>query len=264
MKLAVMSDVHGNLEAYKAVLADAEALGVDRIACLGDLLGDGADALECIDLTIELRKAGKLEVCLLGNCDQTTLFDAEEGSSLPEAAVFWTRDQLERATSPRTAERWEFLGEMARVYKKGEFLFVHGSPRNPLNEYIFSDDVVDRDKMTKLFALTPQYCFQGHTHVPGVFVEEEDGSYSYFSAAELENGVFPLDERKLLVNVGSVGQPRDHNPRSCYVIVHYEENGADNKIEYRRLEYDVEATQRKIEKIPELDKFLATRIKDGR
>ena len=118
--------------------------------------------------------------------------------------------------------------------------------------------------MAKLFALTPQYCFQGHTHVPGVFVDEGGGAYSYFSAAELEGGVFPLDERKLLVNVGSVGQPRDHNSASCYVIVHYEENGADNKIEYRRLPYDVEATQKKIDKIPELDKFLAQRLKEGR
>lgn len=264
VKLAVISDIHSNLEAFKTVLADVEARGVEKIVCLGDLVGYGPNPLECVDLMIELRKKGKVEACLLGNHDQATLFDPEGFNQIAEAAVFWTREQLERSTSPRAMERWDFLGEIPRVYKKDKFLFVHGSPRNPLNEYVFSDDAIDGDKMSKLFALTPQYCFQGHTHVPGVFVDEGGGSYSYFAASELEGGVFPLDERKLLVNVGSVGQPRDHNPLSCYVIVHYNENGADNKIEYRRLAYDVEATQKKIDKIPELDKFLAQRIKEGR
>ncbi len=263
MKLAVISDIHSNLEAFKTVLADVEARGVDKIVCLGDLVGYGPNPLECVDLMMDLRKKGKVEVCLLGNHDQATLFDPEGFNQIAEAAVFWTREQLERSTSSRAMDRWDFLGEIPRVYKKGKFLFVHGSPRNPLNEYIFSDDVADSDKMSKLFALTPQYCFQGHTHVPGVFVEEANGKYAYFSAAELDGGVFPLDERKLLVNVGSVGQPRDHNPFSCYVIVHYDENGADNKIEYRRLQYDVEATQKKIAKIPDLAKFLAQRITEG-
>jgi predicted phosphodiesterase len=264
VKLAVISDIHSNLEAFKTVLADVEARGVEKIVCLGDLVGYGPNPLECVDLMMDLRKKGKVEVCLLGNHDQATLFDPDGFNHIAESAIFWTRDQLERSNSSRAMERWDFLGEIPRIYKKGKFLFVHGSPRNPLNEYIFSDDVSDADKMSKLFALTPQYCFQGHTHVPGVFVEEGDGKYSYFAAAEIEGGVFPLDGRKLLVNVGSVGQPRDHNPLSCYVIVHYDENGDDNKIEYRRLQYDVEATQRKFEKIPELDRFLAQRIKEGR
>lgn len=245
-------------------MADVEARKIDKIVCLGDLVGYGPNPLECVDLMMDWRKKGRVEACLLGNHDQATLFDPEGFNKIAEDAVFWTREQLERSTSPRTMERWDFLGEIPRYYKKDKFLFVHGSPRNPLNEYVFSDDVADADKMAKLFALTPQYCFQGHTHVPGVFVAERDGAYSYFAASELEGNVFPLDDRKLLVNVGSVGQPRDHNPLSCYVVVHYNENGFDNRIEYCRLEYDVEATGKKIDKIPELDKFLAQRIKEGR
>ena len=228
-----MSDIHGNLEAFKAVLADAEARGVDKIVCLGDL-GGGSNPLECVDLAAELRKEGKLEACLWGNCDQATRFDATEGERIGEEAAFWSRERLERSLSPRALERWDFFGEMPRVYKKGEFLFVHGSPRNPLNEYVYSDDAGDDEKMTKLFALTPRYCFLGHTHVPGVFVEDEDGERSYFSASELDGGVFPLDERKLLVNVGSVGQPRG-DAAPCYVVVRYEEGGVDNSVEFRRL-----------------------------
>ena len=226
MKLAILSDVHGNLEAFEAVLADAEARGVDKVVCLGDL-----ESLECVGRTIELRDRGKLEVCLLGNKDalDPTRFN------LPEDAVYWSSERLAEALTEEETKRWNFLGEAPRVYKKGELLFVHGSPRNPFNESVGAVDVDDLDKMAKLFALTPRYCFQGHTHVPGVFVEEKDGSHSYFSPEELEGGVFSLDGRKAMANVGSVGEPRDKSGCSCYVIVDYEENGADNKIEFRRL-----------------------------
>ena len=177
MKLAVFSDVHGNLAAFEAVLADAEALGVDRFVGLGDL-----QTLESVDRAIALRDAGKLEVCLLGNCDSLdpTRFN------LPEDAVYWTNEQLAAALTEEEAKRWAFLAEAPRVWKKGEFLFVHGSPRNPFNEGVSAVDVDDLGKMAKLFALTPRYCFQGHTHIPGVFVEEKDGSHSYFSAEELD------------------------------------------------------------------------------
>jgi predicted phosphodiesterase len=232
MKLAVLSDVHGNLDAFKAALADAEALGVEKFVCLGDL-----GSFDCVDLAIKLRDEGKLEACLLGNgdsLDATQFVDATTQTPLPEDAVFWAPERLETALTAQDAARWAFLGEIPRVYKKGEFLFAHGSPRKPLDEYVNAVDVADVDKMTKLFALTPRYCFQGHTHVPGVFVEEEDGSHSYFSASELEGGVFALDGRKLMANVGSVGEPRDGGP-SSYVVVYCGEDGVDDKIEYRRL-----------------------------
>lgn len=235
MKLAVVSDIHGNLEAFEKVLADAEERGVEKFVCLGDLGGNGSDSLGCVDLALKLRKAGKLDVCLLGNCDLTSLCDAAAFDRISEDAAFWSRDRLERSLTPQEMERWDFLGEIPRVYKKDKFLFVHGSPRGPLDEYVYGDDVGDGDKMAKLFALTPLYCFLGHTHVPGVFVDEGGGKYSYISASELDDGLYPLAERKLLINVGSVGQPRDGVPLSCYVVVCYEESGVDDSIEFRRL-----------------------------
>ena len=237
MKLAVVSDIHGELEAFKAVLADVEARGDEKIVCLGDLCGSGADPFECVDLALELRREGKLEAWLLGNCDQSSLFNAKAFGPVDDSAVFWSRERLEKALTPQALERWDALGSIPRFYQKGKFLFVHGSPRGPLDDYVWGDDASDADKTAKLFALTPQYCFQGHTHVPGVFVDEGGGRHSYIPASELDGGVFPLDERKLMVNVGSVGQPRGGDARSCYVVVHYEENGTDNKIEFRRLDF---------------------------
>lgn len=225
MKLAVVSDVHGNLEAFKAVLADAEALGVDKIVSLGDL-ACGPNAYECVDLALEQRDKGKLGACLLGNGD---VLDTSQ-FNLPDEAVYWSRERREAALTPQEAKRWNFLGEAPRVWQEGRFLFVHGSPRNPRDEYVYGDDAFDADKMSALFDATPRYCFQGHTHVPGVFVEETNKTYSYYSAAELEGGVFPLDERKLMVNVGAVGDSREP---SCYVVVYYEESGVDDKIEFR-------------------------------
>lgn len=264
MRQAVISDIHSNLEAFKATLDDVAAQNVDSIVCLGDLLGYGPNPLECVDLMMDLRKKGLVEMCLLGNHDQATLFDPEGFNSIAERAVFWTRDQLENSRSTKARARWDFLGEIPRYYKNGKFMYVHGSARNPLNEYVFSDDVSDEEKMSKLFALIPQYCFQGHTHVPGVFVDCGGGKYEYYSFPEIEDGRFPLGESKLMINVGSVGQPRDHDPLSCYVIIQYEEGATDNHILYRRVQYDVEATCEKIAKIEELDPFLGQRIKEGR
>ena len=132
-------------------------------------------------------------------------------------------------------------------------MFVHGSPRNPLNEYIFPEDIYNQRKMERLFALVDKYCFVGHTHVPGIFTE-----HLSFLEPEEVNYQYTLGEEKVIVNVGSVGQPRDGDPRACYVVL----NG--NKLIYRRVAYDFEPTIRKIYEIPELDNFLGDRLREGR
>lgn len=252
VKRAIISDIHGNLEALNAVLEDIQSQDIEQIYCLGDVIGYGPNPRECIDAAMQF------EVCILGNHDQGALFDPEGFSSGAERAIFWTRAQLEAANQDngRNVKRWQFLCELPRVYTNDDLLLVHGSARNPLNEYVFPEDIYNRRKIDRLFSLISNYCFQGHTHVPGVFTEE-----AVFQApGEFTNGKLKLGERKLMINVGSVGQPRDNDPRSSYVVLD-EEAG---EVEFRRVQYPVEVTAQKIYEIEELDNFLGDRLREGR
>jgi diadenosine tetraphosphatase ApaH/serine/threonine PP2A family protein phosphatase len=125
--------------------------------------------------------------------------------------------------------------------------------RNPLSEYVFPEDVHNFRKLERIFALIDRYAFQGHTHVPGIFTE--DGRF--LSPDEIA-ARYPLPPSKMMVNVGSVGQPRDGDPRACYVIL------TDDQVEFRRVPYPVEKTMAKIHAVPELDPFLAERLQEGR
>ena len=112
--------------------------------------------------------------------------------------------------------------------------------------------------MERIFALVERYCFQGHTHVPGMFIEQAPMTCTSSTAPRRSTISYRLDGRKTLVNVGSVGQPRDGDPRACYVLLD------GDTIRYRRVEYDIETTIKKIYAIPELDNFLGDRLRDGR
>lgn len=249
MKLALISDIHSNLEALTAVLNDIQQQGIEQVYCLGDVVGYGPNPRECIDQIM------KCKVCLLGNHDQGALFDPEGFNTGAERAIFWTRRQLENygASPSEGHRRWDYLGELPRIHKEPLMLFVHGSPRNPLNEYVFPEDIYNRRKMEKIFSLVERYVFQGHTHVPGVFTTD----LHFYRPDEIDYE-FELGDAKMLVNVGSVGQPRDGDPRACYVVLD------GNRVRFRRVEYDFEQTIRKIYDVPELDNFLGDRLRDGR
>jgi predicted phosphodiesterase len=260
---ALISDIHGNLEALEAVLADIKQQGITEIYCLGDIVGYGPNPRECID------KVMACKMCLLGNHDQGALFDPEGFNPGAERAIFWTRDQLEKGDPKGNEKRWEFLGELPRMHREGKFLFVHGSARNPLNEYVFPEDIYNQRKMERIFQLVEQYCFQGHTHVPGVFT----ASLKFFRPEDIDFR-YVFEEEKVLVNVGSVGQPRNGDWRSSYVVIY----GPDDKlpdgvapaptgrwqIVFRRVEYDIDTTVKKIYDIADLDNFLGDRLRDGR
>ena len=208
--VALISDIHGNLEALEVVLDDIKAQGIDEIFCLGDIIGYGPNPRECIDRVME-----NCKITLLGNHDQGAMFDPDGFNIGAERAIFWTREQLESPSDRANNEkRWEFLGMLPRSHRQDPFLFVHGSPRNPLSEYIFPEDIYNHRKMERLFQLVEKYCFQGHTHVPGVFTE----GYQFYAPEEIDNE-YTLGEGKVMINVGSVGQPRDGDPRACYVIL---------------------------------------------
>ncbi len=250
MRRALISDVHANLEALREVLNDIRSQGVTEIYCLGDVIGYGPNPVQCLD---EVRRMCKLTI--LGNHDQAALFDPDGFNPVALAAVYWTRDQLENAPGNQQIvnRRWDWLGELPRMHSDNGMLFCHGSPREPTNEYVFPEDVYNQRKMDALFGRIEKYCFQGHTHIPGVFTQSgefitpEDCNYSY-----------RLTGDKVMVNVGSVGQPRDGNPRSCYVIL------TDDSVLFRRVEYPFDETSRKIYAIPELDNSLGDRLKAGR
>jgi predicted phosphodiesterase len=250
VKRAIISDIHGNLEAVEAVLAHIRSQGISEVFCLGDIVGYGPNPCEWLDKVID-----HAAVCLLGNHDQGALFDPEGFNSGAERAIFWTREQLETGCGPqdRIDRRWDFLGQLPRIHRDADWLYVHGSARNPVNEYVFPEDIYNQKKMEKLFGLITLGCFQGHTHVPGVFTESRN-----FLTPEETNYVYEISDQKFMVNVGSVGQPRDGDNRSCYVVQE------DNRITFHRIDYDRDQTANKIYNIPDLDNFLGDRIKQGR
>jgi diadenosine tetraphosphatase ApaH/serine/threonine PP2A family protein phosphatase len=251
---AIISDIHSNLEALQAVLQDIQTQQVEAIYCLGDVIGYGPNPRECVDLVMQCR------VVLLGNHDQGALFDPDGFNPPAERAIFWTRSQLEAAAdnSPNRERRWEFLADRPRSHREDGCLFVHGSARNPLNEYVFPEDIYNQRKMERIFALVDRYCFQGHTHVPGVFTEQRPEELYTFRSPEEVQYAYRLDGRKTLCNVGSIGQPRDGDWRACYVLFDGE------TIRYRRVEYDIETTIQKIYAVPDLENFLGDRLRDGR
>jgi predicted phosphodiesterase len=254
VKRAIVSDIHGNIDALQNVLDDIRSQGADEIFCLGDVVGYGPNPRECIDHVMKMNR------CILGNHDQAALFDPDGFSANAEQAIRWTRTQLQLtngaagdADPAQAQRRWDFLCELPRVIRDEDSLFVHGSARNPLAEYVFPEDVYNKRKMDRIFAMIPKYCFQGHTHVPGIFTE----SGTFLGPDELASG-YRLGDQKVMINVGSVGQPRDGDPRSCYVIVE------DGTVHFRRVEYPVRNTVSKIHAIADLDAFLGDRLLEGR
>jgi len=257
---AIVSDIHSNIEALTTVLADIEKRGIKTIYCLGDVVGYGPNPRECLDLIIE-----KARWCVLGNHDYAVFYEPTNFNYGAEQASFWTREVLEvdDENPERRNRRWDFLGKlpMRRTLKsklgKDQIMidFVHASPRRPINEYIFPDDVYTNPlKVRALFERVKHICFVGHTHMPGVFLDEPD----FYLPTELNN-VYPIvDDEKAIINIGSVGQPRDKDNRASYVYV------TDNEVHFVRLEYDFRTTMKKIYAIDQLDNFHADRLQNGR
>ncbi len=251
MKRAIISDNHANYEALTAVLAHIEIAKVDQLICLGDIIGYGPDPVLCLDAVMD-----KCDLTILGNHDQAAIFDPEGFNPIALRAIFWTRAQLEKANDPaRSDVRWDFIGERPRRHDEGEYLFVHGSPRDPTNEYVFPEHIYETSRIEALMKRIQQYCFQGHTHIPGVFTAD-----CQFIPPEENNYLFNLGSEKLMINVGSVGQPRDNDPRACYVVLDTEAK----TVQYHRVEYDVQTTRKKILGIDDLDDMLGDRLLTGR
>ncbi len=253
MKRALISDIHANAEALRAVFDDIRAQDVEEIYCLGDIIGYGPNPCECLDKIID-----QCDETILGNHDQAVVWDPDGFNPVALQAVYWTRDELDRRTgnSEQVDRRWDFLNGLQRSLSRDNYLYVHGSPREPTNEYVFPEDVYNQRKMDALFDRIERYCFQGHTHIPGVFT----GSGEFITPEECDFH-FPLTGEKTMFNVGSVGQPRDSDSRACYAIVH---EGDDPMVEFRRVEYPLDVTVEKIYGVASLDNMLGDRLRSGR
>ena len=255
--IAVISDIHGNLEALQAVLEDISARGVNKIICLGDTIGYGPDPCQCLDLI-----QSKCQITLMGNHDFAVMYEPTNFNLGAENACFWTRRLLEEEQDAQLRrQRWEFLGllpvkaELPEDQSPiGKVVFAHGSPRRPISEYVFPDDVYNSPaKIQSLFDRFERACLIGHVHIPGVFLSTPD----FYSPDELDN-VYEMDRLKVLINVGSVGQPRDGDPRASYVILE------EGLVRFVRVEYDVEKTIEKIHAIKELEDYLGNRLREGK
>jgi predicted phosphodiesterase len=261
VKRAIISDIHGNLEALTAVLEDIDAQGVDAIVCLGDVVGYGPNPCECVKLVRD-----RCQTVILGNHDQGALFDPDGFNVGAERAIRWTRAQLEHHDRlPRNAADPlnDFLGMLPRQHTADGLLFVHGSARRPLDEYVFPEDIYNLLKMDHIFALVPRLCFQGHTHIPGIFTTSPEFISPNVPKDEVEAclplAAGSLPGGKAMINVGSVGQPRDGDSRACYVVLE-----DDTRVRFRRIAYPYAETCRKIHGIADLDNFLGDRLGQGR
>jgi diadenosine tetraphosphatase ApaH/serine/threonine PP2A family protein phosphatase len=227
VRYAVISDVHGNLEALEAVLADVDRARPDAVVCLGDTVGYGPDPNECAS-----RIHGLGGPVLAGNHDLAAAGTLGVGDFSPMArlAIEWTIGVVSSDT-----RRW--LASLPERLETPHFLGVHGSPRDPIEEYI-----LDLPTSLAIFSEHPfSLCLVGHSHVPGAFVLKADGTVS---ARELPVGKpLPLvPSSRYIVNVGSVGQPRDGDPRAGYVLLDADAATAT----LRRLPYTIAATQEKM------------------
>ncbi len=252
MPTALISDIHGNLDALEVVLADIDARGLDDIVCLGDIIGYGPNPCECLDLIMS-----RARWSLMGNHDFAVLYEPTSFNTSAESAAFWTRRQLEQEPDDaKRRRRWEYLGNLSIREDEGGHVWVHASPRRPINEYIFPDDVITAPtKINQIFERIERLCFVGHTHVPGVFTDEPD----FYPLGDLDNLTYRLGRReKVIINPGSVGQPRDRDARAAYAILH------DDRVEFVRLEYDIQAVIDKIKPTGELSDFLGMRLLEGR
>ena len=231
MRYLVISDIHANLLAFDAVLADA-ANTFDKIWCLGDVVGYGPYPNECVERLNEFDHK-----CIAGNHDWAVLdkLDVAEFNLNARFAVLWTQKELK-------PENRAYLESLPLYLLEDErFTLVHGSPRHPIWEYILYPKVAQLN--FKHFETT--YCLVGHTHSPVIYAEAENpGSTSEAIIPESDTFVQHLNARRLIMNPGSVGQPRDGDARASYALLDTE----TMEFTIKRVPYDIEKVQAKMQR----------------
>ena len=248
---AIVSDIHGNLEALNAVMDDIEQHDVDEILCLGDIVGYGPNPVECLDIGM-----ANFKWVLCGNHEWALVNQPVGFSPTAKRAIEITKGLFELETEEDlTAKRNDFLFNLEPNVEDGPFMFVHGSPKDPIMDYVFPEQFSrfwSEDKVDDLLRTVEWACFCGHSHVPSVI------SSTYQSLVPLQDDETHVleKEKKYIVNVGAVGQPRDRNNKSCYVL------WEDDTVTFRRIAYDFDVTAEKMRKIG-FDERLSSRLAEG-
>ncbi|MBI2192657.1 MAG: metallophosphoesterase family protein [Planctomycetes bacterium] len=252
MMKAIISDIHGNLEAFQEVLKDIESQGISEILCLGDVIGYGPNPLECLDVAME-----KCKWVLCGNHEWALVNQPVGFSPVAKKAIEMTRQLFEKEPdAARAQRRKEFLNNLEPNVEDGNIMFVHGSPKDPIMDYVFPEQYSrfwSRERVDDLLRTVQWICFCGHSHVPALI------SSVYESIVPHGNNptTYTLDAAKrYIINVGAVGQPRDRNNRACYLIFN------ENTVTFRRVSYDFAATAAKIRALG-LGERSAARLVDG-
>jgi predicted phosphodiesterase len=244
MRIAIISDIHANIEALESVLADIKSQKADEIICLGDIVGYGANPNECIDL---VKKSCSL--IILGNHDAAAigLLSTDHFNVHAKIAIDWTSENL----SP---DSQSFLRSLPLKENKYSHAFVHATPYEP-NMWYYITSLEEAAFNFQFFETV--FCFVGHTHIPIIIVLENEKEVYVHQSNEIK---YPeMTQARFLINVGSVGQPRDRNSKACYGIL-----DTDTELfSYVRVAYDITKTQNKMRKIKMPD-FLVTRLVDGR
>ena len=254
MRLAILSDIHANLPALEAVLADIEGAGLAELWCLGDVVGYGAQPDECAGLVKE-----RCDLCLVGNHDLAVLgeLDVSAFSPAAAAAVRWTQETADPATL-------DFLRGLEPADETRDVALYHASPRDPVWEYVLWPD-----QAAECIAIqAARVSLIGHSHVALFFVMGENHRPPRGQSLERAGAArgaqagagtrVDLSEGRWLVNPGSVGQPRDGDPRAAYALLDL----TTGAVEFKRVDYDIAATQRRMHEL-KLPEILADRLSIG-
>lgn len=244
MRYAIISDIHSNLEALRAVLDRTASLNVDATFCLGDIVGYNANPNECVEI---VRSEGIR--CILGNHDSRAagLEEPDDFNPLAAKAVLWTREQL-------TGENKKYLEGLPRELRVDDLVLIHGSIHDTDRYILYKDDIVVNFRSLKDLPGPPRIGFFGHTHVRIAFVLARSLlSMEYADVLDI------YDDRYYLINPGSVGQPRDGDPRAAFAVY----DAKDHTVTFHHAEYDVKTCQDKVIRAG-LPPRLAERLAVGR